>query len=115
MVLTRLKNSQGSLLIASILIMLIVFAVIVQFVSWTRQFTHANVHRMATQKALMNADSGVQMALTFLRTPQASQLKPGIPFAQYSIASGTTYYILMTRHTTDTTLIDVNCTGYYEV
>src|SRR4029077_4667154 len=107
----QLKNEKGSLLIASVLIMLIVFAVIVQFVSWTRQFTHANVHKIATQKALMNADSGIQLALAFLRTPQASLVKPpGTPYPKYFFTSGTTSYVLMTRHTTDTTLVDVTCT-----
>src|SRR4029077_13358934 len=101
----QLKDTKGNLLIAVALIILIVMAVIVQFTSWTRQFTRANVHRVATQRALLNADSGIQMAMAFLRTPYSSQLIPGNPKTMGFIAQGTTSYVLMTRHTTDTSLV----------
>jgi len=112
---TALTRREGSVLIACILIAMLILAAIVQYVAWVNQSTRADIHRIATQRALTNADSGVQAAVQFLRTPQAAQLHPGVSLTRSSIDEGTTFYLTMTRRVTDTSLVDVYATGYFQL
>lgn len=110
-----MTKKNGNILIAFTIITFLVLAAMVEFCSWVQQLTRANVHRLATQKALTNADTGIQSALEFLRTPQAAELKPGIPWALTSIEQGTTFYVDLIRRASDTSLVDVYATGYYQL
>ena len=106
----RMMNKKGNILIAFVIITFLVLAALVEFCSWVQQSTRANVHRIATQKALMNADTGIQSALEFLRTPQAAGLKAGISWPLTSVEQGTTFYVDLIRRASDTSLVDVYAT-----
>jgi outer membrane murein-binding lipoprotein Lpp len=97
------NNERGSMLIASVIVTMLLLAGAVQYVNWVNQMTKSNVHRIATQKALINADSGVQAALQYLRTAKAAELVPGVPMQLISISEGTTFYLTLTRQVRSTT------------
>jgi hypothetical protein len=111
----RLNDQRGNILIAVLLVTFMLMAMIVQYSNWVMRTTKDNVRHLAGQHAMVNADSGVQLALQFLRTPKASQLVPGEPFALASITAGTTNYITLTRGVADHGLIDLYSTGYYQL
>jgi hypothetical protein len=110
-----LRKTQGSVLLASVIVTIMLIAVIVQFTQVVIHNTRSSVRYVAGQKARMSADSGLQSALQFLRSPQASILQAGIPRLVSSVEQGTTFYLSLTRQLSDPSLVDVNATGYYQL
>jgi hypothetical protein len=110
-----INNNRGSVLLACVIITVLILAVVVQFSNWSSRVTKTNVQQLARQKALVNADTGIQSALQFLRTPQAAQLQSGVPFYLSSMEEGTTFYLTLTRQIANSSLIDIFSTGYYQL
>jgi hypothetical protein len=110
-----ITNQRGGVLLACVIITLLIMTVIVQFSNWNSQMTQDNLKQLARQKALVNADTGVQAAYQFLRSPQGAQLDPGETIPLPHLTQGSTFYVSLTRQLADSTLIDIFSTGYYQI
>src|ERR1051325_11704796 len=114
------KNNRGYALIATIIIAFIVLAAVVQFWTWMRLGVKGNVHNLARQKALENADAGLEVAIQYLRTPAATNstnpggIPPGtatpLPAA---LDPNILCTLTLTRESGNQANIDIYATGYY--
>src|SRR5688572_1322194 len=93
------SNEKGSVLIASTIVTLVVMAGVVEYSFLVSRMSRTNVRAVTSQKALVNAESGLESALQFLRTPEASaKLQAGLPYTLSFGGSTTNYAVDLIRN-----------------
>jgi hypothetical protein len=109
----------GSIILTALLIGMLLIAFVTQLAIWSRKNNDLGVHRMATLRALQNADSGISETMEMLRRPGwVLSLQPGAQQSfQRTVASDTRgrYEVTFTRDSDDFSLVHVVSTGAYQL
>jgi hypothetical protein len=104
---------KGSALVAVLMVAALLIAVFLVFSSWTSFGTKTVVHTLQTQKAVYIAESGYYAALTWLKTPAAVNLSTNTTIVS-GLTPGATYYLSMSKSLTDSSIVNLESTGYFE-
>lgn len=110
-----LKNESGFALVACILVSFLLLAAVIEYTRWNHGNARFGTHLISSQRARENAETGIHVALDWLRKAQSSQLTAGVPLTMSSLNEGSTYQMTLVRSVSDSSLIDCWSTGYYEI
>jgi hypothetical protein len=116
-------NERGSAIITILLISIFVVAVLVGYSQRVQYYSRENVSHVTKQKSFDGADSGINAALFWLRSPgNLTSLQPGTLLTpgdagappEFSSATATGRYdVSVYRSLIDSSLVDASCTSYY--
>jgi hypothetical protein len=110
----RLRQEDGSALLACMLIAIMFAASVIWYSEWSRVGARGKVHRMGTRVALDAADTGINDALIRLKSPALKNFLDIGQRASYSIAYDRGRIDLdLVRQSPDANLVEITSTAYW--